>query len=49
MLDNLTLDHERSGYFEVYGHVDNWTHKFALWELTYMLALILLHNIHVKH
>jgi hypothetical protein len=27
----------------------NWTHKCALWELSYMMALILMHNIDVMN
>jgi hypothetical protein len=47
MLDKLTPDPERLGYFEGYGETCNLTHKCALWELSYMLALILMHNIDV--
>jgi hypothetical protein len=42
-------DPERPGYFEGYGETHNWTHKCALWELPYMPALILMHNIDVMH
>jgi hypothetical protein len=49
ILDKLTLDPERPGYFEGYGETHNWTHKCALWELLYMPALILMHNIDVMH
>jgi hypothetical protein len=49
MLDKLTSDPERPGYFEGYGEAHNWTLKCALWELLYMLALILVHNIDVMH
>jgi hypothetical protein len=49
MLDELTLDPERPGYFEGYGEMHNWTHKCRLWELPYMLVLILMHNIDVMH
>jgi hypothetical protein len=27
----------------------NWTHKYGLWELPYVKALILMHNIDVMH
>jgi hypothetical protein len=49
MLDKLTPDPKRPGYFEGYGETHNWTHKCALWELLYMLVLILIHNINVMH
>jgi hypothetical protein len=49
MLDKLTPDLERPGYFEGYGETHNWTHKYALWELPYMSALILIYNIDVMH
>jgi hypothetical protein len=49
MLDKLTLDPERPGYFEGYGETHNWTHKCELWELSYMPTLILMHNIDVMH
>jgi hypothetical protein len=49
MLDKLTSDPEGPGYFEGYGETHNWTHKYALWELPYMLTLILMHNIDVMH
>jgi hypothetical protein len=49
MLDKLTPDPERHGYFEGYGETHNWTRKCALWELPYMPALILMHNINVMH
>jgi hypothetical protein len=49
MLDKLMPDSERPGYFEGYGETHNWTHKCALWELMYILALILMHNIDVIH
>jgi hypothetical protein len=47
MLDKLTPDPKRPGYFEGYGETHNWIHKYALWELPYMSALILMHNIDV--
>jgi hypothetical protein len=49
MLDKLTPDPERLGYFEGYRETHNWTHKCALWELPYMSVLILMHNIDVMH
>jgi hypothetical protein len=49
MLDKLTLDPERPGFFEGYRETHNWTHKCALWELPYMSTLILIHNIDVMH
>jgi hypothetical protein len=49
MLDKLTPDPERPGYFEGYKQVHNWTHKCGLWELLYMSVLILMHNIDVMH
>jgi hypothetical protein len=49
MLDKLTPNPKRPNYFERYGETDNWTHKCAMWELPYMPALILMHNIDVMH
>jgi hypothetical protein len=49
MLDKLTTDTERPGYFEGYREMHNWTHKYALWELPYKLVLILMYNIDVIH
>jgi hypothetical protein len=49
MLDKLTPDLERPGYFERYSETHNWTHKCTLWELSYMSALILMHNIDIMH
>jgi hypothetical protein len=49
MLDKLTPDPKRPSYFEGYGETHNWTHKSTLWELPYMPALILMHNIDVIH
>jgi hypothetical protein len=49
MLDKLTSDPERPGYFKGYRETHNWTHKYALWELSYMPTLILMHNINVMH
>jgi hypothetical protein len=48
MLDNLVLNKEGNG-FVGYGNDHNWTHKCALWELPYVKALILMHNIDVMH
>jgi hypothetical protein len=42
-------DLEGRRYFEGYREMHNWTHKCALWELPYMPALILMHNIDVMH
>jgi hypothetical protein len=49
MLDKLMLDPERPGYFKGYGKIHNWTLKCAIWEIPYMSALILMHNIDVMH
>jgi hypothetical protein len=48
ILDNLVLNKEGNG-FVGYGNDHNWTHKYALWELPYAKALILIHNIDVMH
>jgi hypothetical protein len=45
----LTPDPERPRYFEGYEEAHNWTHKCALWELSYMPSFILMHNIYVMH
>jgi hypothetical protein len=42
-------DPERPRYFEGYRETHNWTHKCTLWDLPYMLTLILMHNIDVMH
>jgi hypothetical protein len=47
ILYKQTPDPKRPGYFEGYGKTHNWTHKCALWDLSYMPALILMHNIDV--
>jgi hypothetical protein len=47
MLDKLTPDPERPGYFEGYRETHNWIHKCALWKLHYISTLILMHNIDV--
>jgi hypothetical protein len=49
MLDKLMPDPERPGYFEGYGEMHNWTQKSGLWELLYIMTLILMHNIDVMH
>jgi hypothetical protein len=49
MLDKLMPDPKRPGYFEGCGETHNWNHKCALWELSYMPVLILIHNIDVMH
>jgi hypothetical protein len=48
ILDNLVLK-ENGDEFVEYGKDHNWTHKYALWELPYAKALILMHNIDVMH
>jgi hypothetical protein len=47
-LNDLKLN-EHGNHFEGYGTEHNWTHKCGLWELPYMKALILMHNIDVMH
>jgi hypothetical protein len=42
-------DPERPRYFQGYGETHNWTHKCAMWKLSYMPALILMHTIDVMH
>jgi hypothetical protein len=49
MLHKLKPDPERPGYFEGYRETHNWTHKYALWEFSYMPMLILMYNIDVMH
>jgi hypothetical protein len=49
MLDKLMPDLARPRYFEGCRETHNWTHKCALCELSYMLVLILMHNIDVIH
>jgi hypothetical protein len=43
MLDNLVLNKNGDGFI---GYIEehNWAHKYALWELPYAKALILMHN-----
>jgi hypothetical protein len=38
-----------NGEFEGYGEKHNWTHKSCLWELPYVKALVLPHNIDLMH
>jgi hypothetical protein len=40
---------EHGNRFEGFGTEHNWTHKCGLWELPYVKALILMHNIDVLH
>jgi hypothetical protein len=48
ILGNLALD-ENGDQFVGYGKKHNWTHKCGLWELLYVRALILMHNLDVMH
>jgi hypothetical protein len=48
MLDNLVLNKEGNEFVR-YKNDHNWTHKCALWELSYAKVLILMHNIDVMH
>jgi hypothetical protein len=48
MLDNLVLKENRDEFVGS-GNEHNWTHRCALWELSYTKALILMHNIDVMH
>jgi hypothetical protein len=48
MLDNLALDKNENQLVE-YGKKHNWTHKCGLWELSYVRALILMHNLDIMH
>jgi hypothetical protein len=48
MLDKLVLD-KNGAEFVGFGKEHNWTHKCGLWELPYVKALILMHNIDVMH
>jgi hypothetical protein len=48
MLNNLVLKENRDE-FVGYENEQNWTHKCALWELSYAKALILMHNIELMH
>jgi hypothetical protein len=47
-LNDLKLN-EYGNHFEGFGTEHNWTHKYGLWELPYVKALILKHNIDVMH
>jgi hypothetical protein len=40
---------ERKNRFEGFETEHNWTHKFRLWDLSYVKALILMHNIDIMH
>jgi hypothetical protein len=48
MLDNLVFK-KNGDEFIGYRKRHNWTHKCALWKLSYAKALILMHNIDVMH
>jgi hypothetical protein len=48
MLDNLVLK-ENGDEFVGCGKEHKWTHKYALWKVSYAKALILMHNINVMH
>jgi hypothetical protein len=48
MLNNLKENESGDGYIG-FGTEHNWTHKCGLWELSYVKALILMHNIDVMH
>jgi hypothetical protein len=47
-LSNLVRNEDGDG-FAGFGKTHNWTHKCGLWELPYMRALQLSHNIDVMH
>jgi hypothetical protein len=47
-LNNLKIS-DGGKEFEGYGEEHNWTHKCGLWELPYLKALILMHNIDFMH
>jgi hypothetical protein len=47
-LNNLVLN-EKGDKYEGFGVDHNWTYICGLWELPYMLSLILMHNIDVMH
>jgi hypothetical protein len=40
---------ERRNRFEGFETEHNWTHKCRLWDLSYVQALILMHNIDIMH
>jgi hypothetical protein len=48
MLNNLKENKSGDGYI-CFGTEHNWTHKCGLWELPYVKALILMHNIDIMH
>jgi hypothetical protein len=45
----IKLMESQDGGFDGYGEKHNWTHKSCLWELPYVKALILPHNIDLMH
>jgi hypothetical protein len=45
----IELMESQDGGFDGYGEKHNWTHKNCLWELPYVKALILPHNIDLMH
>jgi hypothetical protein len=47
-LNNLKISDDGEE-FEGYGKEHNWTHKCRFWDLPYLKALILIHNIDVMH
>jgi hypothetical protein len=47
-LNDLKLN-EHGNLFEGFRTGHNWTHKYVLWDLLYVKALILMHNIDVMH
>jgi hypothetical protein len=47
-LNDLELN-ECGNRFESFETEHNWTHKYRLWDLPYVKALILMHNIDVMH
>jgi hypothetical protein len=47
-LNNLILN-EKGDKYQGFGVYHSWTHICGLWELPYMLSLILVHNIDVMH
>jgi hypothetical protein len=48
MINNLKENESGDGYIG-FETEHNWTHKCGLWELPYVKALILMHNIDVMH
>jgi hypothetical protein len=47
-LNDLNLNKD-GNWFEGFVTEHNWTHKCGIWELPYVEALILMHNIGVMH